>query len=191
MKILLASGSPRRRELLSGMGLQFDICKPCFDEDSVKGFSPDVTVEKLSLGKATSAACQNTLVIGSDTVVALDDVILGKPTDEKDAFNMLKMLSGRTHFVYAGVALIGDGKSIVFHEKTAVHFKELTDDEILSYVKSGEPMDKAGAYGIQGLGALLVSGIEGDYFTVVGFPVCRVAEKLKNEFGIDCLKGTL
>ena len=190
MKILLASGSPRRRELLSGMGLSFDICKPCFDEDSVFGFSPEVTVEKLSLGKALSAKAEDALVIGSDTVVALDGEILGKPCDEKDAFRMLKMLSGRTHFVYTGVALAGQGKNIVFHEKTAVHFKHLTDDDITAYVKSGEPMDKAGAYGIQGKGAMLVSRIEGDYFTVVGFPVCRVAEALKNEFGIDCLKGT-
>ena len=187
MKILLASGSPRRRELLSGMGLQFDICKPCFDEDSVKGFSPDVTVEKLSLGKATSAACENTLVIGSDTVVALDDVILGKPTDEKDAFNMLKMLSGRTHFVYTGVALVGGGKSIVFHEKTAVHFKELTDDEIIAYVKSGEPMDKSGAYGIQGKGCLFVEKIEGDYLNVVGLPVVKLAKILKEEFNFNII----
>ena len=191
MKILLASGSPRRRELLSGMGLEFDICTPSFDEGSVSGFSPEITVEKLSLGKALSAVTDGAVVIGSDTVVALDDIILGKPSDEKDAFRMLRMLSGRTHYVCTGVAFVGNGKNIVFHEKTAVHFKELTDDEIIAYVKSGEPMDKAGAYGIQGKGAMLVSGIEGDYFTVVGFPVCRVAQTLKDEFGIDCLKGTV
>ena len=189
MKILLASKSPRRRELLLGMGLEFDICSPQFDEDSVAGFSPDVTVEKLSLGKAMSASRDDAVVIGSDTVVALDGVILGKPADEADAVRMLKMLSGRKHYVYTGVALVGGGKSVVFHEKTAVQFRHLTDEDIAAYVASGEPMDKAGAYGIQGKGALLVSGIEGDYFTVVGLPVCRVAQALKNEFGIDCLKG--
>ncbi len=192
MKILLASKSPRRRELLLGMGLKFDICSPQFDEDSVSGFSPEVTVEKLSLGKALSAAeNSDAIVIGSDTVVALDNVILGKPADEADAVRMLQMLSDRTHFVYTGVAIVGNGKSIVTHEKTAVHFRKLTDEDIKNYVACGEPMDKAGAYGIQGKGAMLVSGIEGDYFTVVGFPVCRVSEILKNEFGIDCLKGKL
>ena len=190
-RVILASGSPRRRELCTAMGLTFTVKTSDVDETIPEGTWPCEAVEMLSRRKAEAVPSEDAIVIAADTVVAIGDTILGKPQSERDARVMLCMLSGRTHEVFTGVTVRYRGKCLTASAATSVLFRTLTDDEITAYVATGEPMDKAGAYGIQGLGALLVSGIEGDYFTIVGFPVCRVAEKLKNEFGIDCLKGTL
>ena len=147
-------------------------------------------VEELSLRKAQAAAKKagpNDLIIAADTVVALDGAVLGKPRDEEDAFAMLSALSGREHRVYTGVTVLQGEQTVTEHEETAVTFRPLEDGEIRGYIATGEPMDKAGAYGIQGLGALLVSGIRGDYDNVVGLPVFRLGRILAR-FGIDLLR---
>lgn len=190
MNLILASGSPRRKELLETMGLRdFAVLKPKFDEDTVTHRDPGALVEALSRGKAEAAASlagPASLILAADTVVALDDTVLGKPAHEADALRMLRLLSGRTHRVYTGVTLRQGGRVLTGHEVTQVTFRPLTEAEIRAYVRTGEPMDKAGAYGIQGRGSLLVEGIVGDYFNVMGLPVCRLGLMLR-EFGLDCL----
>ena len=191
MELILASNSPRRKELLGQMGLKdFKVAAPNVDESVEDGLSPAETVEQLSLRKAQAAAKKagpNDLIIAADTVVALDGVVLGKPRDEEDAFAMLSALSGREHRVYTGVTVLQGEQAVTEHEETAVTFRPLEDSEIRGYIATGEPMDKAGAYGIQGLGALLVSGIRGDYDNVVGLPVFRLGRILAR-FGIDLLR---
>lgn len=190
MKLILASGSPRRREILTDLGYSFDVKTADFDESQVSLEKPPEGVQALALGKATAAAEATsvdtpTVFLGSDTVVALNDAVMGKPTDEEDARAMLRSLSGRTHVVYTGVALVekNERDEIVsnetFVEATEVTFFDLTEEEIDWYVRTGEPMDKAGAYGIQGLGRVLVEGIRGDYETVVGLPAARVYRALR------------
>lgn len=190
MDIILASQSPRRKELLLQMGLRgFKIISPDVDEHVEGNPSPAELVEALSRRKAGAVAAQadeNDLIIAADTVVALDGAVLGKPEDERDAFSMLSALSGNRHMVYTGVTVIRGAQAVTTHEETVVTFRELEPDEISSYIETGEPMDKAGAYGIQGLGALLVSGIEGDYFNVMGLPVYRLGRILA-DFGLDLL----
>ena len=184
MRMILASGSPRRKELLGNMGFSgFTVLKPDFDEDAVTAPDPGGLVEALSAGKAEAAA----LLLAADTVVVLDGAVLGKPRDEADAFRMLSALSGRTHRVYTGVTLRRGGEVLTGHEVSEVTFRSLTEEEIRNYIATKEPMDKAGAYGIQGLGALLVEGIRGDYFNVMGLPVCRLGTMLK-QFDVDCLR---
>lgn len=190
MKLILASGSPRRREILTDLGYSFDVKTADFDESQVSLEKPPEGVQALALGKATAAAEETpvdtpTVFLGSDTVVALNDVVMGKPDDEEDAKAMLRSLSGKTHVVYTGVALVekNERDEIVSHETfveaTEVTFFDLSDEEIDWYVGTGEPMDKAGAYGIQGLGRVLVEGIRGDYETVVGLPAARVYRALR------------
>lgn len=190
MDIILASQSPRRKELLLQMGLRgFKIISPDVDEHVEGNPSPAELVEALSRRKAGAVAAQadeDDLIIAADTVVALDGAVLGKPEDERDAFSMLSALSGNRHMVYTGVTVIRGEQVVTTHEETVVTFRELEPDEISSYIETGEPMDKAGAYGIQGLGALLVSGIEGDYFNVMGLPVYRLGRILA-DFGLDLL----
>lgn len=190
MSIILASNSPRRRELLAQIGIRdFQILSPDVDETVEPGLSPARMVEALSLRKAQAAAGRagaDDLIIAADTVVALDGAVLGKPRNEAGAFAMLSALSGREHHVYTGVTVHRAGRTVTGHEETAVTFRALEADEIRGYIGTGEPMDKAGAYGIQGLGALLVSGIRGDYCNVVGLPVFRLGRILK-EFGVDLL----
>ena len=190
VNIILASNSPRRRELLGQMGVtDFQVSAPNVDESVEDGLSPAQIVEQLSLRKALAVAKKagpNDLVIAADTVVALDGAVLGKPRNEAGAFAMLSALSGREHHVYTGVTVHRAGQTVTGHEETAVTFRALEADEIRGYIGTGEPMDKAGAYGIQGLGALLVSGIRGDYCNVVGLPVFRLGRILK-EFGVDLL----
>ncbi len=190
--IILASNSPRRKELLGQMGLKnFVIIAPDVDESVEDGLSPAQIVEHLSLRKAQAAAKKagaNDLIIAADTVVALDGAVLGKPHSESEAFSMLTALSGREHHVYTGVTVLQGEKAVTEHEETAVLFREITPDEIWDYIATGEPMDKAGSYGIQGLGALLVSGIRGDYCNVVGLPVFRLGRILAG-FGIDLLQN--
>ena len=185
MHFILASGSPRRKEILEELGYQFEIKTGDFDESTVALDDPKEGVQKLALGKALAAVQQPGLYLGSDTVVVLDGVVMGKPSDEQDAFRMLRSLSGRTHEVCTGVALVTVGEdgtvehTETFVEATEVTFFELTDEEIDRYIRTGEPMDKAGAYGIQGLSRVLVEGIRGDYETVVGLPAARVYRALR------------
>ena len=191
MNIILASGSPRRRELLEQVGLKdFEILSPDVDESVEPGLSPAGMVEALSRRKAEAAAVKagpEDLIIAADTVVALDGAVLGKPKDEAEAFSMLSALSGREHRVYTGVTVLRGGRAVTEHEETAVAFREVSPEEIRGYIATGEPMDKAGAYGIQGRGALLVGGIRGDYCNVVGLPVFRLGRILR-EFGIELLQ---
>ncbi len=183
--IILASGSPRRKELMTLAGLDFEIKVADVDETLPEGIAPFDAVKMLSLKKAKAVADEYTdkIVIGADTVVAFDGKILGKPTDKNDAFEMLRMLSGQTHKVYTGVAIICNDTICNFYEETDVEFYPLTDDEIISYINTGEPMDKAGAYGIQGKGCVLVKRINGDYSNVVGLPIARLSRELKNYGG--------
>lgn len=190
MNIILASQSPRRKELLERMGLAgFQIISPDVDESIPAGTAPDRLVELLSVRKAAAvaeAAPEDSLIIAADTVVALNGVIFGKPSDEEDAFRMLSALSGQTHQVYTGVTVRRGGQVITEHECTAVTFRPLSPSEISAYIKTGEPMDKAGSYGIQALGCLFVSGISGNYCSVMGLPVCRLGQILRR-FDIELL----
>ena len=188
--IILASNSPRRKELLERIGItDFKVAAPNVDESVEDGLSPAEIVELLSLRKAQAAAKKagpSDLIIAADTVVALDGAVLGKPRSEEDAFAMLSALSGREHHVYTGVTVIRGDKTVTEHEETAVAFRDLAPDEIRSYIATGEPMDKAGSYGIQGVGALLVSGIRGDYCNVMGLPVFRLG-RILSSFGVELL----
>lgn len=181
-KMILASASPRRRELLNLAGFEFEVITSSVDEVVDPSLPPYELVVSLARQKACDVAKKNTnrTVIGADTVVVLDGKVLGKPKNEQDAVDMLKALSGKTHEVYTGVCVVKGSKSKDFYECTKVKFCELTDEQIKSYVATGEPMDKAGSYGIQGKGCVLVEGIEGDYFNVVGFPVSRFCRELNN-----------
>ena len=189
MKIVLASQSPRRRELRGKMGLEFTTKAPEIDETALSGLPARQRVEALSREKALWAARQEdpeAIVIGSDTVVVRDGEILGKPASPAQAEEMLASLSGRSHEVCTGITVCQGDRVVSQVEVTQVTFRHLTPQEIARYVRTGEPMDKAGAYGIQGLGALLVEGIQGDYSAVVGLPVCRLGRILL-DFGVDCL----
>lgn len=179
--LILASSSPRRKELLENLHLSFKAVSSDADESYPPDWAPDTIVTELSLRKARSVAetFPESYVIGSDTVVAIENVVLGKPRSREEAFSMLKNLSGKTHSVYTGVAIVSPENETVFFEKTDVVFWELSDEEINRYIETGEPFDKAGAYGIQGFGSLLVQRIEGDYFSVVGLPVARTIRELK------------
>ena len=182
---ILASASPRRRELLSSLGYEFSIVPSDVDEELPPSCSPDKAVEFLAEKKCTDVAelYFNDVVLGCDTIVVLNGKILGKPHDEEEAFAMLKALSGNTHSVYTGVCIAKGEKKKVFSVETKVRFYDLDDDLIHAYISSGEPMDKAGAYGIQQIGSLLVESINGDYFTVVGLPLSKTARELA-DFGI-------
>ena len=184
-KLLLASASPRRAEILRAVGWPFHTLATDIDETLLPGEGAVAAVERLALGKAEAAARRNPalLVLGADTAVVIESEILGKPRDESDARRMLRLLSGRWHDVLTGVALVrreGDGCRVVAHEKTEVRFGAMSDAEIDRYVKSGEPMDKAGAYAVQGGAALFIEEIRGDYWNVVGLPV-RLVYKLAGE----------
>lgn len=180
-KIILASASPRRRELLAQAGFEFEVITSDVDEIIDPALTPEKLVMSLAEQKAQAVAAEHpqSVVIGADTVVVLDSKVLGKPKDEEDAKNMLSSLSGRIHEVYTGVCIAFSGKKHSFFECTRVKFCELDDKQIADYVSTKEPMDKAGAYGIQGKGCVLVEGIEGDYFNVVGFPVSRFCREYK------------
>ena len=190
MDIILASKSPRRRALLGRMGGEdFRILTPGKDERMGRGQPPRELVRQISLEKAQAVAAQadpNAVIIAADTVVALDGVVLGKPADEEEAFRMLSLLSGNRHQVYTGLTVLRGEQVFSQWEETSVTFRPLTAEEIEAYIATGEPMDKAGAYGIQGYGALLVEGIRGDYYNVMGLPVCRLGGLLR-ELGVDCL----
>ena len=192
MSIILASQSPRRRELLAQMGVpQFEVVPALGEEIASPGLSSAQLVEVLSRQKAEEVAVQagpDDVVIAADTVVAVDGAVLGKPRDPADAARMLSLLSGRAHTVYTGVTVRRGTFSRTAHEATQVRFRPLTQSEISAYIATGEPMDKAGAYGIQGRGCVLVEGIDGNYQTVVGLPTCLLAGMLR-QVGIDVLTG--
>ena len=196
MEIILASGSPRRKELMGILGHPFTVRVSDADEQTDPELPPYFIVEQLSLLKASAVASdiksegKEAIVIGADTVVVYKDAILTKPADAQEAKGMLLSLSGNWHSVLTGVTVMNtkNAKSETFYVETKVHFISLTEEQIDAYVETGEPLDKAGAYGIQGKGGLFVDRIEGDYFNVVGLPVCKLAAVLKSEFGIDCLQ---
>lgn len=181
-KLILASQSPRRRELIGLLGLPFAVVGPNFEEVLDETLPIDKQIEKLAYQKASSVFAEHpdNIIIGSDTMVVCDGVVLGKPKDDEDAKDMLRKLSGNTHAVITGVAIISDSHESVFSVGTLVTFNALTEEEINDYVATKEPHDKAGAYGIQGKGALFIRGIEGDYYSVMGLPVSAIYTELKN-----------
>lgn len=192
--IVLASASPRRKQLLEQLGLEFSVIASKVTEIVAPGLLPGAVAESLAGQKARDVAnsLRSGLVIGADTIVVQQSkegyVILGKPEDALQAAEMLEMLSGSTHQVITGLALVDveTGRESLAHEVTTVNFRKLEAEEIAAYVATGEPLDKAGSYGIQGLGAVLVTGIEGCYFNVVGLPLVRLGMMLK-EFGVSVL----
>jgi nucleoside triphosphate pyrophosphatase len=183
MKLILASASPRRAELLRSAGLQFTVLSSAVDETPMPSEVPQDLVRRLALAKAELVAARAlgpAIVIAADTVVVLEGAILGKPRTSEDARQMLAKLSGRTHSVMTGVALIRlpDAERREFIETTQVHFASVSNEEIVKYLASGEPFDKAGAYAIQGLGGRFVPRIDGCYFNVVGLPLARLYHEL-------------
>jgi len=189
-RLILASASPRRRELLGRFGLDFEILPARGGEEPRGGRTPAEYVKALAAAKAAEIAeligDERAVIIGSDTVVERNGAILGKPVDEEDAFRMLTALSGGEQRVWSGVCVRQGERILTEAECTVVHFRALTEREIRAYIATGEPMDKAGAYGYQGLASVFVDSIHGDYFNVVGLPLCRLGQMLK-EFGVILL----
>jgi len=190
MRIILASSSPRRSELLEMLKVSFEKMPSSIDEKTTFHEKPEQIVMGLSFEKAfqISQLEPDAIVIGSDTIVYLDEV-LGKPENKADAYKMLRKLSGKTHDVYTGIAVVCEFQKIkrVDYVKTKVVFNVLSDAEIHAYIETGEPLDKAGAYGIQGQGALLVDQIQGDYFSVMGLPLSKLNKIMIDEFRINLL----
>ena len=185
MKIVLASASERRVELLNRLIKEFDIIVSDFDESKVlfEG-SIDRYVKDIALGKALHVKKklnEDAIIIAADTIVTLDNKLLGKPKDEEDAFNIIKSLQGRKHLVYSGIVVMNTAKNVIKEESlaTEVTFSAISDNEILEYIKTGEPLDKAGAYGIQGIGGIFVEEIKGCYYNVVGLPLNKLKSMLK------------
>jgi len=190
-KLVLASASPQRKELLAKLGLKFEVEPSNYEEEAPPStISPHDLAKQNSLAKARAVAAkyQGAIVIAADTIGVFQGKILGKPHTEAEAKKMLKILSGRSHLVITGFTIIDDesGKTISKSVATKVYFRKLTPKEIDAYIKTGEPLDKAGAYAIQGLGSIIVEKIEGDYFNVIGLPLSALAESLK-EFGVKVL----
>ena len=189
-KIVLASASPRRHELLGRIGItEFDIRVPEVEESFPEGLTPQQVVEHISREKAEAAAklcTADEIVITADTMVFLDDQRLGKPADEADALRMLTAQPGRHHTVCTGVTVRRGAESLTESETTHVYFRPAAEDELRAYIATGEPMDKAGSYGVQGKGALLVEKLDGDFFNVMGLPVLRLSRML-GKFGVKLL----
>lgn len=190
-EIVLASGSPRRKALLEQIGMEFTIDSDIEEVKGIRGLLPAQLAMNISMKKALSVVSRHpdALVIAADTFGVLDDLMMGKPCSIANARKMLASLSGRAHSVITGITVLDTAtdKMISRHVETLVYLKELSSAEIESYLKTGEPFDKAGAYGIQGMGAVLVEKIEGDYFNVMGLPLCELADMLK-EFGVNVLE---
>lgn len=189
-KFILASQSPRRKEILKGIGVDFKVSVSDADENIDKNIEPHLYVQELAMIKAAAVKNENAeYIIAADTIVYHNGKIMGKPHTKEEAAGMLESLSGTTHSVYTGICVcaLKKGVSVTDYEKTEVMFNKLTHEEITKYIESGEPFDKAGGYGIQGKGALLVKGISGDYFNVVGLPVAKLNKLLKREFNTDLL----
>lgn len=184
--LILASGSPRRMELIRLLGISFEVCSSHADEYITRRLPPDKTAILLSRRKARDVAKTHPhdLVLGVDTLVFAQNEILGKPKDKQDAVRMLHLLSGKSHRVYTGFTLLKDNQSYSESVCTEVIFASLSEKEIEKYIATGEPLDKAGAYGIQGQGACFVENIRGDYYSVMGLPVQRIYTVLKNVFGV-------
>lgn len=178
-KLILASQSPRRQELLERLGVPFTVC-PAQGEETIVSMPPPLLVEKLAMEKATEIAESNpeAVVLGADTLVILDGTVLGKPKDEEEAVAMLGSLQGRSHQVYTGVALVTPERRWAFHQVTVVRLCSLTEGQIRHYVAQGESLDKAGAYGVQGMAAAFVESIQGDFFNAMGLPLHAVATAL-------------
>lgn len=195
-KIILASASPRRQEILKNIGLQFEVLVSDADESKIdKNAVPvSIYVQELAMLKALSAAeklkNKNSLIISADTVVYLDGKILGKPKNEDNAREMLKFLSGKCHSVFTGICVMDAKtlKSICANEETKVYFKELSEERIDDYVRTKEPLDKAGAYAVQGLGGMLIDKTEGDFINVIGLPAKKLFNILEKEFEFDIFK---
>lgn len=190
-KIILASNSPRRKEILDNVGVDFSVIGSDIEEVVREGEKPEIVVMALAFEKAfdiSKKLCDNSIVIAADTIV-YKDFILGKPIDEEDAYKMLKSLSGCSHEVYTGFTVLRANTKLKITEyvKTTVVFKELDDDIIKRYIETKEPMGKAGAYAIQGYGSTLIDSIAGDYFNVVGLPISRLSEVLKEHFNFAIL----
>ena len=180
MQLILASQSPRRRDLLGLLRVPFTVLPADIDEGMDPSLPPQQEVARVSRLKAEATPRNpGDVVIAADTIVVLKDRVLGKPASRQEATQMLRALSGRDHQVMTGLAVLKDDRALVCTEITDVHFRPLTEDEILRYVDTGEPMDKAGAYGIQGYAAPFVEGIRGDYYNVMGLPVCRLWQMLR------------
>ena len=185
-RFIVASASPRRKELLSNVGFTFEVIPSDADESCDESLSPEELVKELGRRKAESVFAENTdaVVLGCDTIVEYSGTVLGKPESRAEAKEMLRMLSGKKHNVHTGVCIMDSEKAVSFTSTVKVEFYELSEELIDSYVATGESDDKAGAYGIQGVGCVLVKGIEGDYFSVVGLPVAETVRRL-GEFGIN------
>ena len=193
MNIILASASPRRKEILENANVKFDVIKSTIDEVILDQELPSQVVMRLAFEKCMDIASknENDLVIGADTIVVLDNIILGKPKDKEDATSMIKKLSGKTHQVITGISLVNlnVNKKIIDYVVSNVKFKDLSEEDIKDYIQTNESLDKAGAYGIQGYGAMLVEEIQGDYFNIVGLPISRLSDLLKKHFSINLFYG--
>lgn len=189
MEIILASKSPRRRQLLEQMGLEFRVLTAQADETMDPAKPVDQEIGRVSCLKAEAVRAQvqpEDLIIAADTLVCVDGKRLGKPHSHQEAVNMLRLLSGRAHTVMTGVSVVCGRRTETFTEQTKIRFRDLSEAEIRAYVATNEPMDKAGAYGIQGLAGLFVSGMDGDYYNVMGLPICRLTQVLRS-FGVVIL----
>lgn len=183
LQVILASSSPRRRELLTLIGISHEVRPADINESILPGEIPVEHAERLARAKALTIAERNpsAVVIGSDTIVVIDGEILGKPVDEGDAHRMLRMLSGREHTVVTSVAVALKGEVVSSVEKVQVTFREISDSEILDYIATREPMDKAGSYGIQGFGATIIRKVDGDFFAVMGLSLVRLVDLLEQQ----------
>ena len=186
MRLILASGSPRRHDLLQMIGIAHEVIPADIDETQLDGERPFEHVERLAREKGATIADRfpDSLVISADTIVVENGEVLGKPRDAAEACSMLRRLAGRTHIVFTAVATTMGGRTISAVEEVSVTFLPLSDDTIAAYVATGEPMDKAGSYGIQGYGATLVERIDGDFFAVMGLPISRMVRLLR-EMGVE------
>ena len=191
MALILASASPRRQELLRTLGLAFTVKTADIDETMDPALGAEAEVARICRAKAMAvlpAAAEDDIVIAADTIVCVDDRILGKPHTAAEAAEMLRLLSGREHQVRTGVTVCTRERAVTEVDVTGVRFRPLTEAEIAAYVRTGEPMDKAGAYGIQGLASIFVESLRGDYFNVMGLPLCRLSQILQ-QFGVAVLGG--
>jgi septum formation protein len=179
-RVILASASPRRRELLALIGLEHEVRPADVDETLVAGESPRAYADRLAREKALASASPDAVAVGCDTIVVVDGEVLGKPRDTADATRMLRLLSGRSHLVMTGVAVAFDGRIVSDVVQVGVTFRSLGSADVADYIATGEPMDKAGAYGIQGYGATIVDRVDGDYFAVMGLPLNRLVRLLES-----------
>lgn len=192
MNIILASASPRRKEILENVNVKFTVVASDIDEVVLENEPPKELVKRLAFEKCMDIARKNkdALVIGADTIVVLNNHILGKPNNEEDAYNMVKLLSGKKHQVITGISLINlrSDKKVIDYVVSEVTFKDLSEETIRDYINTKESLDKAGAYGIQGYGGLLVENINGDYFNIVGLPISRISDLLREYFDVNLFK---